>query len=78
MSISSPSGARGLERLIWLKYGVMKQQNTFYLGLNTAENTHQSSYKKSPWARNWLFFLSFRFRLLTATHPDYVYLLVLW
>ncbi len=40
MSISALSGARGLERLIWLKYSALKQQNTFYLGLNAAENTH--------------------------------------
>ncbi len=41
MSIPSWSGARGLERLIWLKYDiVLKGQNTFNLGLNTAKNTH--------------------------------------
>ncbi len=40
MSISPLSGARELERWIWLKYSVLKQQNTFYLGLNAAENTH--------------------------------------
>ncbi len=34
------SWARGLERLILLKYIVLKQQNTFYLGLNAAENMH--------------------------------------
>ncbi len=40
MSISYQSGARELERWVWLKYRVLKQQNTFYLGLNAAENTH--------------------------------------
>ncbi len=38
--LPAPSGARGLERLIWLKYSVVKQQNAFSLGLNTAENMH--------------------------------------
>ncbi len=43
MSISPQSGARELERLIWLKYdNVLKWQNTFNLGLNTAKNTHHS------------------------------------
>ncbi len=43
MSISSSvqSGARGLERLIWLKYYIgLKLQITFTLGLNAAKNTH--------------------------------------
>ncbi len=40
MSVSSLSGARGLQRIIWLKYSVLKQQNAFNLGLNAAENTH--------------------------------------
>ncbi len=40
MSISPLSGARGLETRIWLIYSVLKQQNTFYLGLDAAENTH--------------------------------------
>ncbi len=41
MSISPQKGARGFERLIWLKYYiVLKQEVTFNLGLNTAENTH--------------------------------------
>ncbi len=41
MSISPRSGARELERLIWLKYSfVLKQQNTFTLGLNAAKNTN--------------------------------------
>ncbi len=41
MSISSLSGARGLERLTWLKYYiVLKRQITFNLGFNAAENTH--------------------------------------
>ncbi len=41
MSISPRSGARGLERLIWLKYYiVLNQQITFNLGPNAAKNTH--------------------------------------
>ncbi len=41
MSISPLSGAKKLERLIWLKYyTVLKQQNTFNLGFNAAKNTH--------------------------------------
>ncbi len=41
MFISSQSGARGLERLIWLKhYIVLKRQITFNLGLNAAKNMH--------------------------------------
>ncbi len=42
-SISPPpwSGARGLERLTWLKYNIaLKRQITFHLGLNAAKNTH--------------------------------------
>ncbi len=39
MSISSRSGARGLERT-WLKYyNIQKQQITLSLGLNAAKNT---------------------------------------
>ncbi len=35
------SGARGLDRLIWLKYNfALKLQITFSLGLNAAKNTH--------------------------------------
>ncbi len=42
MSISPGSGARGLERLIWLKYCfVLKRQNTFNLELYAVKNTHQ-------------------------------------
>ncbi len=41
MSTFPQSGARGLERLIWLKYCItLKQQITFNLWLNTAKNTH--------------------------------------
>ncbi len=41
MSISAPSGAGGLEWLIWLKYDIVpKGENTFNLGLNAAKNTH--------------------------------------
>ncbi len=41
MSISPCSGARGLERSIWLKYNiVLKRENTITLGLNAAKNTH--------------------------------------
>ncbi len=41
MSTSPQSGARGLERLIWLKYYiVLKMQITFNLGLSAAKNTH--------------------------------------
>ncbi len=43
MSISPlpQSGAKGLERLTWLKYYIiLKQQITFNLGLNTAKNMH--------------------------------------
>ncbi len=40
MSISPRSGARVLERLIWLNYYfVLKLQNTFNLGLNADKNT---------------------------------------
>ncbi len=40
MSISLRSGARGLERLIRLKYyNVQKRQITFALGLNATEST---------------------------------------
>ncbi len=43
MSISPQSGARWLERLIWLEYDiVLKWQNTFNSGLNTAKNTHHT------------------------------------
>ncbi len=39
MSISPRSGARGLKRLIWLKYYiVLKWQITFNLGLNADKN----------------------------------------
>ncbi len=39
MSSFSQSGARGLERLIWLKYYyVQKWQITFALGPNAAKN----------------------------------------
>ncbi len=42
MSISRQIGARGLERLIRLKYYfVLKWQNTFNLGLNATKNTYQ-------------------------------------
>ncbi len=42
MSISPWSGARGLERLMWLKYYfALKWQNIFNSGLNVAKNTHQ-------------------------------------
>ncbi len=38
MSISPRSGARGLEKLIWLKYNIiLKRENTFALGLNAAK-----------------------------------------
>ncbi len=41
MFISPNSEARGLERLIWLKYYiVLKWPITFNLGPNVAENTH--------------------------------------
>ncbi len=41
VSIFHQSGARGLERLIWLKYyTVLKLQITFNLGLTAAKNTH--------------------------------------
>ncbi len=41
MSIFPRGGARGLERLIWLKnYTVQNWQNTFNVGLNTAKNMH--------------------------------------
>ncbi len=42
MVISPPwSGARGLERLIWLKYYIaLKRQITFNFWLNTAKNMH--------------------------------------
>ncbi len=40
MSISPQSGARGLEKLIWLKYyNEQKRQITFTLGLNAVKNT---------------------------------------
>ncbi len=40
MSIFPLSGTKEIERWLWLKYSVLKQQNTFYLGLSAAENTH--------------------------------------
>ncbi len=41
MSIYPRSGARGLERLTWLKnFNVQKQKFRFTLGLNTAKYTH--------------------------------------
>ncbi len=41
MSVFHQSGARGLEKLIQLKYYiVLKRQITFNLGLNAVENTH--------------------------------------
>ncbi len=43
MSVFPPpqNGARGLQRLIWLKnYCLQKQQNTFNVRLNAAKNTH--------------------------------------
>ncbi len=41
MSTNPRSGARRLERLIWLKYNIVqKWQITFNLGLNAAKNTH--------------------------------------
>ncbi len=48
LAIFLQSGARGLERLIWLKYNtLMKRQNTFDLVLNAAKSTHhiQKSFK---------------------------------
>ncbi len=40
MSVTHQSEARGLERLMWLKYyNVQKWQITFTLGLNAAKNT---------------------------------------
>ncbi len=41
MSISPWSGARGLQRLIFLKYyNTLKWESRFTLGLNTAKNMH--------------------------------------
>ncbi len=54
MSISTQSGARGLKRLIWLRYDiVLKGQNTFNLGLNAAKNSHykEKASNKSSQAR---------------------------
>ncbi len=43
MSITPQSGARGLERLMLLKYIiVLKLKITLNLGLNAAKNTHRS------------------------------------
>ncbi len=48
MSISHQRGARGLERLIWLKYyTVLKLQITFNLGLNATKNICITSKKGS-------------------------------
>ncbi len=42
MSIYPQRGARGLERLIWLKYNIVfKRGNTFISGLNAAKNTRR-------------------------------------
>ncbi len=42
VSICPQSGARGLERLIQLKYYVvLKRQITISLGFNAAKNTHR-------------------------------------
>ncbi len=49
MSTSLLRGARGLQRLICLKYfNVIKQGSTFALGLHAAKNTHyiRKSFKK--------------------------------
>ncbi len=41
MSISPQSGAKGLERLIWLKcFIVLKRQITFNLGLTATKNVY--------------------------------------
>ncbi len=43
MSISPESGGKGLEKLIWLKYDIVRKwQNTFNLGLNIAKNMHHT------------------------------------
>ncbi len=42
MSFSPWSGARGLERLIWLKYNIaLKMENTFTLAMNAPKKMHQ-------------------------------------
>ncbi len=39
MSISPKSGARGLQRLLYLKYyNIQKQESRFNLGFDTAKN----------------------------------------
>ncbi len=41
MCVSSRIEAKGLERLIWLKYYIiLKQQITFSLEVNAVKNTH--------------------------------------
>ncbi len=48
MSICPESGARGLKRLIWLKYyDLVKRQITFTFGLNTAESNEFHQKKKN-------------------------------
>ncbi len=47
MCISPWSGVRGFERLIWLKYYLLKRQIAFTLGLNDAENTDYMKKKVS-------------------------------
>ncbi len=47
MSLPPPrSGARGLEKLIWLKYFVLKRKNIFNSEINTAKSMRQI--KKAP------------------------------
>ncbi len=56
MSISPLSRVRGLERLIWLKYSVVKKQNTYYLELNAGKSTHpmKKAPDKSCWELNFV------------------------
>ncbi len=49
MSISPQSGARGLDRLRWLKYNtVMQRQNTFNLRFNAAKNKVRAANMATP------------------------------
>ncbi len=64
MSISPKSGARGLERLPYLKYyDVLKWENRLTLGINTAKSTDymKKASNKSCWEFNCQFFTHFRY-----------------
>ncbi len=73
MSISPHTRARGLETLIWLKYNIMlKRENIFNLGLNTAKNMYHIQKKlqiKVVW--NWILYKKVHERIcLSAATPS--------